>query len=130
MWRRSLIFFGLIWGRVIIHLRISRSALLWRLTRRVRVDIPVADSSACAAGTIFGVYGSRAARQAIDFLEGDVVVVTVRRLAHLWYGMRIPFFVDNMVFEKSGEAGRSRVDRIPMVAIDASINVPKGFFEL
>jgi len=60
----------------------------------------------------FWVYGSRAARQAIDFLEGDVVVVTVRRLAHLWYGMRIPFFVDNMVFEKSGEAGRSRVERL------------------
>ena len=60
----------------------------------------------------FWVYGSRAARQAIDFLEGDVVVATVRRLAHRWFGMRIPFFVDNMVFEKSGEAGRSRVERL------------------
>ena len=60
----------------------------------------------------FWVYGSRAARQGIDYLEGDVVVVTVRRLAHLWHGKRIPIFVDNMVFEKSGEAGRARVERL------------------
>ena len=60
----------------------------------------------------FWIYGSRAARKGIDFLEGDVIIVAVQRMAHRWFGRRIPFFVDNMVFEKSGEAGRSRVERL------------------
>ena len=60
----------------------------------------------------FWVYGSRAARQGIDYLEGDVIVVAVKRMAHKWFGKRITFFVDNLVFEKSGEAGRSRVERL------------------
>ena len=41
-------------------------------------------------------------RSAFDFLEGDVIIVAVQRMAHRWFGRRIPFFVDNMVFEKSG----------------------------
>ena len=60
----------------------------------------------------FWVYGSRAARQRIDYLEGDVIVVAVKRMARNWFGKRIPFFIDNLVFEKSGEAGRSRVERL------------------
>ena len=38
--------------------------------------------------------------------------MAVQRMAHKWFGMRIPFFIDNLVFEKSGEAGRSRVERL------------------
>ena len=40
----------------------------------------------------FWIYGSRAARQAIDYLEGDVIIVAVQRMAHRWFGMRIPFY--------------------------------------
>ena len=51
----------------------------------------------------FWQYGSRAARKLIDFLEGDTVVETVRRMALRWKGCMVKFYIDNMVFEKSGE---------------------------
>jgi hypothetical protein len=52
----------------------------------------------------FWQYGSRAARKLIDFLEGDTVVETVRRMARRWKGCMVKFYIDNMVFEKSGRA--------------------------
>ena len=38
--------------------------------------------------------------------------VAIRRLCHLWSGQIVSFFVDNQSFEKSGEAGRSRAERL------------------
>ena len=60
----------------------------------------------------FWKYGSRATRQCIDYLEGDVVVVAVEQLGHLWNKCRVSFGVDNMAFQKSAEKGRSKVDRL------------------
>ena len=60
----------------------------------------------------FWQYGSRAARKLIDFLEGDTVVETVRRMARRWKGCMVKFYIDNMVFEKSGEKGRSKKERL------------------
>ena len=60
----------------------------------------------------FWQYGSRAARKLIDFLEGDTVVETVRRMALRWKGCMVKFYIDNMVFEKSGEKGRSKKERL------------------
>ena len=60
----------------------------------------------------FWQYGSRASRKLIDFLEGDTVVETVQRMAQRWRGYMVKFYIDNMVFEKSGEKGRSKVERL------------------
>ena len=60
----------------------------------------------------FWRYGSRASRKLIDFLEGDTVVETVHRMASRWRGYMVKFFIDNMVFEKSGEKGRAKVERL------------------
>ena len=60
----------------------------------------------------FWQYGSRASRKLIDFLEGDTVVETVQRMARRWRGYMVKFYIDNMVFEKSGEKGRSKVERL------------------
>ena len=60
----------------------------------------------------FWRYGSRASRQLIDYLEGDVVVVAVEQLGHLWHKKRVPFGVDNMAFQKSAAKGKSKVDRL------------------
>ena len=60
----------------------------------------------------FWRYGSRATKQLIDYLEGDVVVVAVEQLGHLWYKKRVPFGVDNMAFQKSAAKGRSKVERL------------------
>ena len=60
----------------------------------------------------FWRYGSRASRKLIDFLEGDTVVETVQRMASRWRGYMVKFYIDNMVFEKSGEKGRSKVERL------------------
>ena len=60
----------------------------------------------------FWTYGTRAARRLIDFLEGDTVSVAIRRLCPAWSGQIISFFVDNQSFERSGEAGRSRAERL------------------
>ena len=57
-------------------------------------------------------YGSRAARQPIDFLEGDTVVACVERLAHKWRGCVVQFFIDNAAFMRSGAKGRSRAHRL------------------
>ena len=57
-------------------------------------------------------YGSRATRQLIDYLEGDVVVVAVEQLGHLWSKCRVPFGVDNSAFQRSAHKGRSKVDRL------------------
>ena len=46
-------------------------------------------------------YGTSAARQPIDFLEGDTVVDCVSRCAHGWRDQWIPFGVDNQAFQKS-----------------------------
>ena len=39
-------------------------------------------------------------------------VVAIRRLCHAWSGQIVSFFVDNQSFERSGEAGRSRAERL------------------
>ena len=60
----------------------------------------------------FWQYGARAKRNLIDYLEGDVVVVAVEQLGHLWHKKRIPFGIDNMAFQKSAAKGRSKVERL------------------
>ena len=60
----------------------------------------------------FWEYGSRAARQLIDYLEGDCVVLCVEQLGHLWKNCTVPFGIDNSSFEFSAEKGRSRVERL------------------
>jgi hypothetical protein len=60
----------------------------------------------------FWVYGTRAARQGIDYLEGDTVVQTCKELAFGWHSKMVPFKIDNMVFERSAAKGRSSVERL------------------
>ena len=46
-------------------------------------------------------YGTAAARQPIDYLEGDTVICAIQRLAARWGGKWIPFGVDNQAFSKN-----------------------------
>lgn len=63
----------------------------------------------------FWKYGSKAARQHIDFLEGDTVCVCLQKMGQYWYRCRVPFAIDNMTFEKSTEKGRSRAERLQVL---------------
>ena len=60
----------------------------------------------------FWKYGTRASKKPIDHLEGDTVVVAAREMGPSWRERVVPIKIDSMAFEKSGEAGRSRVDRL------------------
>ena len=98
-------FFNSIWGRASTRTPISCGARRWLPTPRARALTQEAALSAVTAFTYdFWQYGSRAARKLIDFLEGDTVVETVRRMARRWKGCMVKFYIDNMVFEKSGRA--------------------------
>ena len=57
-------------------------------------------------------FGGSAARKPIDFLEGFVYLEGLAANAHRWSNLFIPAALDNMAFELSLEAGRSRVDRL------------------
>ena len=74
----------------------------------------------------FWQYGSRAARKLIDFLEGDTVVETVRRMARRWKGCMVKFYIDNMVFEKSGRALAVCRNKCSS-AVHASLNLSDSF---
>ena len=60
----------------------------------------------------FWQYGSSAARNPIDFLEGDTVLVAVADLKATWRGCMVPFGIDNMSFQRSEAKGRSRAPRL------------------
>ena len=62
-----------------------------------------------ACGAYDYKYGSRAARQPIDFLEGDTVVACVERLAHKWRGCMVQFFIDGRVSISRSARGWSYV---------------------
>lgn len=67
----------------------------------------------CADGHYdFYVYGGSASRKPIDFLEGDTTLRCCIDNAHRWEGLLIPAGIDNMAFEKSAEAGRSKAPRL------------------
>ena len=57
-------------------------------------------------------YGTNAANNLIDYLEGDVVTQCTHQMAHLWRGCRVPSEVDNKAFQPSASKGRSKVDRL------------------
>ena len=57
-------------------------------------------------------YGSSAARQPIDFLEGDAVVLCAEDLGPGWFRCVVPIFLDNTAFERSATKGRSRAERL------------------
>ena len=67
--------------------------------------------SACGA-YCWWRYGTAAKRKPIDYLEGDTVVETVRRMCARWRQCVVPFGVDNMAFQRSAAKGRSAVDRL------------------
>ena len=60
----------------------------------------------------FFKYGTRAKRHPIDELEGDTATVCASRLAKLWRGCIVPFFIDNSAFQRSGAKGRSLAVRL------------------
>ena len=69
----------------------------------------------CADGDMdYFRYGSRAARNEIDALEGDTCLrcVEAKCSEGSWYLKQIPFGLDNQAFQKSQEKGRSRAERI------------------
>ena len=57
-------------------------------------------------------YGTRASKNMIDYLEGDVVTECTRQMAPLWKGCKVPFGVDNKAFQLSATKGRSSADRL------------------
>ena len=67
----------------------------------------------------FWKYGSRAVRQLIDYLEGDVVTATCRDLGATWYRKVVPFGIDNKVFERGVAKGRSGVERLNVLVLNS-----------
>ena len=61
------------------------------------------------------VYGASASKRLIDWLEADTVLEKARTSCHKWYKQIVDFWIDNSAFELSGEAGRSRVERLNVV---------------
>lgn len=57
-------------------------------------------------------YGTSAARQPIDFLEGDTVVLAVADLGPRWRGQKVRFHIDNQAFQKSAVKAWSRAERL------------------
>ena len=57
-------------------------------------------------------YGSSMARQPIDFLEGDAVVLCAEDLGRGWYRCVVPIYLDNTAFERSATKGRSKAERL------------------
>ena len=60
----------------------------------------------------FWSYGSSAARNPIDFLEGDTCLLACEDCAHTWRRCMVPFGLDNMSFQRSEARGRSRAPRL------------------
>ena len=63
----------------------------------------------------FWRYGGHAARAAIDFLEGDTVVVAMEDLGHQWHKCIVPFRIDNSAFQQSACKGWSRAERLTLL---------------
>ena len=57
-------------------------------------------------------YGGNAARQPIDFLEGDAVVLAAEDLGPGWWQCVVPIYLDNTSFQRSALKGYSRADRL------------------
>ena len=57
-------------------------------------------------------YGTRAARQPIDYLEGDTVVYGLQEMGSRWRRRTVPFGIDNSAFQLSLAKGRSRAPRL------------------
>ena len=57
-------------------------------------------------------YGSSAARQPIDWLEGDAVLVAAMALAESWRGCVVPLYIDNRSFQLSAVKGWSKAERL------------------
>ena len=60
-------------------------------------------------------YGNHAARQMIDFLEGDTVVVAMQDLGRYWKRCVVPFNIDNSAFQRSAVKGWSRAERLTLL---------------
>jgi hypothetical protein len=67
--------------------------------------------SKCGRYSLFK-YGSRAARQPIDFLEGDTVVDCVSKMGKYWTHCIVPFGIDNSSFQLSLRKSRSKAPRL------------------
>lgn len=67
--------------------------------------------SACGRYSFFQ-YGTRAARQPIDYLEGDTVVACAQEMGAQWRRRVVPFGIDNTAFQLSLAKNRSKVPRL------------------
>ena len=60
----------------------------------------------------FWRYGSSAARNPIDALEGDAVLMAAADLGASWRGKIVPLHIDNRAFQLSGAKGWSKAERL------------------
>ena len=58
------------------------------------------------------IYGSRAAKRPIDYLEGDTTVEAIRRMGNAWRGRWVPFGIDNQAYEGAASRTWSKAGRI------------------
>ena len=92
-------------------------------TRVPHVETDASRSRAYTGGGYFSfcgryrwwVYGRRAARQPIDYLEGDTVTVALDDLGHRWRNCIVLFRVDNRAFQASAVKGWSRAERLSLL---------------
>lgn len=57
-------------------------------------------------------YGAGAARNHIDALEGDAVLMAAADLGESWRGKVVPLHIDNRAFQLSGRKGWSKAERL------------------
>ena len=94
-----------------------------RFSRGPLVDTDASKSRAYTGGGYFSrcgryrfwPYSRRAARQPIDFLEGDTVVTAMCDLGHLWKHSVVRFRIDNQAFQRSAVKGHSRAERLVLL---------------
>jgi len=87
------------------------------------VDTDASKSTCYAGGGYFSMcgryrywqYGRAAARQPIDFLEGDAVTVAAEDLGPGWRKCMVRFRVDNRAFQRSAVKGWSRAERLSLL---------------
>jgi hypothetical protein len=91
--------------------RFMRALQVWTDASKSRRYAGGGYVSACGAYR-WWIYGRSAARQPIDFLEGDAVVLVAEDLGPGWYHCVVPIYLDNTSFQRAALKGHSKADRL------------------
>ena len=89
----------------------SRAPAVWSDASKSRTYVGGGYVSACGRYRSWR-YGTSAAKNLIDYLEGDAFLLAVHDLAPEWRRCVVPCYVDNRAFGDSARKGWSRAERL------------------